>query len=274
MIPILHEDDHLVVVNKPAGLLSVPGRGPDKQDCVWHRVQARFADALVVHRLDQATSGLLVLARGIESQRRLSRAFAQRQVDKRYLAWVMGVPQDRCVTLPLPPGQEGADSHTQSQSQSQSHTHTQSHSYSQSLSNTTAHSLQGSHGCTEAAAAMPGWNRIDLPILPDWPNRPLQIISPEGRPCLTYWRRLAIQDSPERALLELQPQTGRSHQLRVHLQALGHPILGDVWYGSPAAPASPALQLHAWQLTLPHPAEDRTLTLQAPVPPHWGQLSP
>lgn len=219
MIPILHVDDHLVVVNKPAGLLSVPGRGPDKQDCVWHRVQTQYADALVVHRLDQATSGLLVLARGIEAQRRLSRAFAQRLVDKRYLAWVMGMP-------------------------------------------------------AEASAATPGWNRIDLPILPDWPNRPLQVISPDGRPCLTLWRRLEHQVSPDRTLLELQPHTGRSHQLRVHLQAIGHPILGDGLYGSPAAPASPALQLHAWRLTLPHPFDERTVALEAPLPLHWGQLSP
>ena len=217
MIPVIHADDQVVVVNKPSGLLSVPGRGPEKQDCVWHRVQAQFADALVVHRLDQATSGLLVLARGVESQRRLSRAFADRRVDKRYLAWVTGLP-------PAP---------------------------------------------TDA----PGWNRIDLPILPDWPNRPRQIISPEGRPCLTYWRRLEHQTSPDRALLELQPHTGRSHQLRVHLQAIGHPILGDDLYGSDQAPASPTLQLHAWQLTLPHPFEDRTLTLQAPLPPHWGEIA-
>ncbi len=229
MIPIVHVDDQLVVVNKPAGLLSVPGRGPDKQDCVWHRAQAQFADALVVHRLDQATSGLLVLARGIEAQRRLSRAFAQRQVDKRYLAWVMGVPQDRCVGLPGEPQARVEDN--------------------------------------------PGWNRINLPILPDWPNRPLQIISPEGRPCLTYWRLLEQQASPDRSLLELQPHTGRSHQLRVHLQAIGHPILGDVWYGSATAPASPVLQLHAWQLTLPHPVDEQTLSLQAPLPQHWGRVA-
>jgi tRNA pseudouridine32 synthase/23S rRNA pseudouridine746 synthase len=235
LIPVIHADDQVVVVNKPSGLLSVPGRGPEKQDCVWHRVQAQFADALVVHRLDQATSGLLVLARGIESQRRLSRAFADRQVDKRYLAWVTGVPPDS------------------------------PHSPSLSSTPTTPHA--------PAPRDPPGWNRIDLPILPDWPNRPRQIISPEGRPCLTYWRRLEHQTSPDRTLLELQPHTGRSHQLRVHLQAIGHPILGDDLYGSDQAPASPALQLHAWQLTLPHPFEDRALTLQAPLPPHWGQIT-
>jgi tRNA pseudouridine32 synthase/23S rRNA pseudouridine746 synthase len=218
-LPVVHADEHLVVVNKPSGLLSVPGRGPDKQDCVWRRVQAHFADALVVHRLDQATSGLLVLARGIEAQRRLSAAFAQRQVRKRYLAWVHGHPR---------PTLERSDE--------------------------------------------PGWSAIDLPLMADWPNRPRQIVSPEGKPCLTFWRLIEHRDAPDRSLLELRPHTGRSHQLRVHLQAMGHPILGDDLYGHPHAPASPALQLHARSLTLPHPFEDRTLDLQAPWPSHWGLI--
>jgi tRNA pseudouridine32 synthase/23S rRNA pseudouridine746 synthase len=268
LIAIIHVDDHLVVVNKPSGLLSVPGRGPDKQDCVWHRVQAQFPDALVVHRLDQATSGLLVLARGIEAQRRLSRAFAQRQVDKRYLAWVTGVPQDRCVAMPAPSGD--ADESNRAPSSMLTHTH----SPFQLPPHTDTNPLALSSSDNEIPAPRPGWNRIDLPILPDWPNRPMQIISPEGRPCLTDWRQLEHPTSPDRTLLELQPHTGRSHQLRVHLQAIGHPILGDALYGSPTAPPSPALQLHAWQLTLPHPVEDRILTLQAPLPPHWGQISP
>ena len=223
-LPMIHVDDHLVVVNKPSGLLSVPGRGPDKQDCVWRRVQARFADALVVHRLDQATSGLLVLARGIEAQRRLSAAFAHRQVSKRYLAWVQGHP-----TEPLNQPDE------------------------------------------------PGWSAIDLPLMADWPNRPRQIVSPEGKPCLTFWRLIERREAPDRSLLELRPHTGRSHQLRVHLQAIGHPILGDDLYGTPAtsaAPTTPTLQLHARQLCVPHPFENRTLDLQAPWPLHWGQIGP
>jgi tRNA pseudouridine32 synthase/23S rRNA pseudouridine746 synthase len=236
LIPVIYADDHLVVVNKPSGLLSVPGRGLDKQDCVWHRVQTQFADALVVHRLDQATSGLLVLARGIEAQRRLSRAFANRLVDKRYLAWVQGHPQVLAnAHSPVP-----------------------------------ASDLTRTLGTSTPEV---GWNAIDLPIMADWPNRPLQIISPEGRPCLTYWRPLELLAAPDRALLELRPHTGRSHQLRVHLKAIGHPILGDDLYGSPTAPASPALQLHAWQLTLPHPFDDNTLTWQAPLPAHWGQIA-
>lgn len=250
MIPVIHADDHLVVVNKPSGLLSVPGRGPEKQDCVWHRVQARFSDALVVHRLDQATSGLLVLARGIEAQRRLSRAFAHRQVDKRYLAWVMGHPTAQSVTSTLLAGPH------------------------QTGMSPPVIPLNGGTPFQPplSSGGGPGWHSIDLPIMADWPNRPLQIISPEGRPCLTYWRQVEQQAAPDRTLLELRPHTGRSHQLRVHLQALGHPILGDDLYGSPQAPASPALQLHAWQLTLPHPMEDRMLALEADLPPHWGQI--
>ena len=224
-LPVIHVDDHLVVVNKPSGLLSVPGRGADKQDCVWHRVQTHFTDALVVHRLDQATSGLLVLARGLEAQRRLSDAFAKRQVNKCYLAWVHGHPRKSANDVTTPP---------------------QLHE--------------------------PGWNAIDLPLMADWPNRPRQIVSPDGKPCLTYWRLIEQLDAPDRSLLELRPHTGRSHQLRVHLQAIGHPILGDDLYGHSPAPASPALQLHAWQLRLPHPFEDRTLDLQAPLPSHWGQI--
>ena len=237
MIPILHHDDHLVVVNKPAGMLSVPGRGPDKQDCVWRRVQSRFADALVVHRLDQATSGLLVLARGIDAQRALSRAFAHRLVDKRYLAWVVGAPQ-------TPQSFQAAQPDARTPRQAD-----------------------------RAPDTEPGWHRIDLPIMADWPNRPRQIVSAEGRPCLTCWRVLEQAHKPARALLELHPHTGRSHQLRVHLTAIGHPILGDALYGSAQAPQSPALQLHAWRLTLPHPVDERTLALEAPLPPHWGQLT-
>jgi tRNA pseudouridine32 synthase/23S rRNA pseudouridine746 synthase len=224
-LQILHADAHLIVVNKPSGLLSVPGRGPDKQDCVWRRVQVDFADAQVVHRLDQATSGLLVLARGPQAQRVLSQIFADRQVTKRYLAWVQGHPVETT---------SASDTHP----------------------------------------APPGWQVIDLPIAADWPNRPRQIISPEGRPSLTYWRVLERLQSPDRALLELEPHTGRSHQLRVHLQAIGHPILGDALYPPAGGPASPCLQLHAWRLSLPHPLDGRVLAFEAPLPPSWGQIQP
>lgn len=198
---LLHADDALLVIDKPSGMLSVPGRGPDKQDCVSARVQARFSDALVVHRLDMATSGLMVLARGTTAQRRLNRAFAQRQVHKRYEAIVQGTPDTGLV--------EG------------------------------------------------DWATIDLPILLDWPHRPRRIISAEaGKPSTTRWR-VAGSAGPGCTRVELEPVTGRSHQLRVHMLALGHPILGDALYHqADSQAAAPRLLLHATRLSLDHPMTD------------------
>jgi len=202
-IALVYQDKFLLVLNKPSGLLSVPGRGADKQDCLSARVQARFADALVVHRLDMATSGLLVMARGLDAQRALSAAFARRQVHKRYVADVTGL-------LPL-----HAD-----------------------------------------------WQTIDLPILVDWPNRPLRTIHPDGQPSQTRWRCVSQDRQRQTSRLELEPLTGRSHQLRVHLLALGHPILGDALYAPPSVQAmAPRLALHASVLGLAHPASG--------VPLHW-----
>ncbi|WP_367850262.1 RluA family pseudouridine synthase [Rhodoferax sp. WC2427] len=189
----VYADDHLLVFHKPSGLLSVPGRGPDKQDCLSARAQRAYPDALVVHRLDMATSGLVVMARGIAMQRILNAAFANRAVDKRYTAVVAGRPI----------GDQG---------------------------------------------------QIDLPILVDWPNRPLRKIDPEhGKPSCTRWQVLeALED---RTRLALEPITGRSHQLRVHLAAIGHPILGDALYAPPAVQAMAGrLLLHACSLALQHPA--------------------
>ncbi len=196
-VPLLHLDEACVVVDKPAGLLSVPGRGPDKQDCAALRVQARVPDALVVHRLDMATSGLWLMARGLPMQRAFSRAFEQRDADKRYVAVVAG-------RLAAP---DTAD----------------------------------------------GWGEIDLPLAADWPRRLLQKVDAEhGRPSRTRWRVLAHEGDNTR--LELAPLTGRSHQLRVHLLALGHPILGDALYAPPEVQArSPRLLLHACRLSLPDP---------------------
>ncbi len=192
---LVHEDPHLLVVNKPSGLLSVPGRGPDKQDCLWTQVRGAYPQALVVHRLDQATSGLMLLALSPAVQRQLSMAFEARQVHKKYHAWVEGV-------LPI----------------------------------------------TEA------WQSIDLPILLDWPNRPVHIIDAHGKPSLTHWRCVAHHATPAASLLELQPQTGRTHQLRVHLNAIGHPIWGDRLYAPVAVQArSERLMLHATELGLTHP---------------------
>ena len=181
---VLHADDRLVVIDKPAGLLSVPGR--TEPDCASARVQALYPDALIVHRLDQATSGLLLFARGIEAQRELSADFAARRVAKVYVAVVAG--------------------------------------------------------------RLEGEGVIDLPLGADWPNRPRQQVDHErGKPSQTRWRVLAHEGPHTR--LRLEPLTGRSHQLRVHLAALGHAILGDALYAAPdIAAASPRLQLHASEL--------------------------
>ena len=213
---VVYADEHLLVLDKPAGLLCVPGRGADKQDCLAARARTLYPDALVVHRLDMATSGLWLMARGAQMQRRVSRAFEQRQVRKRYLAVVAGSP-----VSPSPSD----------------------------------------------------WATIELPIAADWPNRPLRVIDVEhGKPSQTRWRRVACAGLEERwgrdcTRLELEPVTGRSHQLRVHLQALGHPILGDPWYAPPEVQArSPRLLLHASELRLDHPATGQALAFCSPAP--------
>lgn len=204
-VPVLYADDALVVVDKPAGLLAVPGRGEQRQDCVAARVQCRFPDALVVHRLDQATSGLMVLARGAEAQRALSRAFAERRVAKHYTAIVGGL-------------------------------------------------LTGAAGT------------IELPLAADWPNRPRQQVDAvHGKPSITHWRVLSCDAAADTTRVELEPLTGRSHQLRVHLRAIGHPIVGDVLYAPPAL-AAPRLMLHASGLALPHPYDAQRLNFSSIAP--------
>jgi tRNA pseudouridine32 synthase/23S rRNA pseudouridine746 synthase len=206
-IDLLYQDEALLVLNKPSGLLSVPGRGEDKQDCLSARVQAQFSDALVVHRLDMATSGLLLMARGLSAQKKLNAAFENRQIEKRYVACVAGVLS--------------IDSQ---------------------------------------------WQTIDLPILVDWPNRPLRTIHPEGQPSVTRWRCIANEIQTQTSRHELEPLTGRSHQLRVHLQALGHPIAGDSLYAPPEVQAlAPRLLLHASSLSFPHPLSDETLSFHCPA---------
>ena len=201
-LSIVFADDALIAVDKPAGLLSVPGRGADKADCVAARVQARHPEALVVHRLDMATSGLLLMARGVEAQRRLGIAFARREVHKRYVAVVHGTP----------PSEQG---------------------------------------------------EIDLPLQADWPNRPRQKVDLQrGRPSLTRYRVVAVDEAQRRSRLALEPVTGRSHQLRVHLQAIGHPIVGDALYGAP----DERLMLHASELRLAHPFGGQELHLRSEAP--------
>lgn len=198
---LVHEDTHLLVLDKPAGLLSVPGRGADKADCLAARVRSRWPEALVVHRLDQATSGLLLMARSPATQRALGDAFANRRVAKRYEALVAGTP--------------------------------------------------------DALASDDGWGEIDLPLIVDWPNRPRSKVDlAVGKPSRTRWRVLGPGAAPGTTRLALEPLTGRSHQLRVHLLALGHPIVGDALYGGPPAAR---LMLHACELRLEHPATGQAL---------------
>jgi tRNA pseudouridine32 synthase/23S rRNA pseudouridine746 synthase len=211
-LALVHADDHLLALDKPAGLLAVPGRGEDKADCLSARVQSVDPTARVVHRLDQATSGLMLMARSLAVQRALGLAFEQRRVHKLYLAIAAG-------HLGLGPGSQG---------------------------------------------------EIDLPLAPDWPRRPLQVVDHNvGKPATTYWEVLAHEHWHDLAVtrLALRPLTGRTHQLRVHLAAIGHPLLGDGLYAhAPARDAAPRLLLHAQRLELQHPVTDETLTWSAAVP--------
>jgi tRNA pseudouridine32 synthase/23S rRNA pseudouridine746 synthase len=214
-IGVVYVDEWLVVVDKPAGLLSVRGRGPQAQDCVHTRLARHWPDVDVVHRLDMATSGLMVFARGALAQQRLSQCFAQRAVDKRYRAIVAGSPTPHC-----PDAQ--------------------------------------------------GFSAVCLPLAADPLARPRQRVGLQGgRPSLSVWKRLGPAPGPwgEASLLELRPVTGRSHQLRVHLSAIGHPILGDALYAPDAlSQVSLRLLLHAQRLCLPHPA-DSTWRVWESTPP-------
>lgn len=202
MPDITFQDEHLLVVNKPAGLLAVPGRGEDKQDCLSARLQRLFPDALVVHRLDMATSGLMIFARGEAMQRELSRMFRERMVSKHYVALVAGQIEKET-------------------------------------------------------------GEIDLPIATDWPNRPKRKIDTEtGKHSLTRYRLLNFEGGSSR--LELEPATGRTHQLRLHLAVIGHPILGDALYGDSST--APRLLLHACALGFTHPASGETFCVEHAPP--------
>ncbi len=204
---ILHHDRHLVVVDKPAGLLSVPGIGPEKADCLVARLQAAAPGARIVHRLDFDTSGVIVLALDADTHRELSRQFQDREVRKRYVAVVEG-------------------------------------------------QVAGESG------------EIDLPLRKEALGSARQIVhATEGKPSVTRWKVVDRLDDPPRTRLSLEPLTGRSHQLRVHSLALGHPILGDPLYGTPESQAAaPRLMLHAEWLEFTHPATGERLGIGSPTP--------
>ena len=202
-IRVLHADAHAVVVEKPAGLLSVPGRLPENKDCVVSRLQVQFADAFTVHRLDQVTSGVMLFARGKAMQSALARLFERREVAKRYEALVEGLMED-------------------------------------------------------------GEGRIDLPMICDWPNRPRQKVDyVAGKPALTHWRVLERDVTAMRTRVQLEPVTGRSHQLRLHMASIGHPIVGDAFYG---AQASSRVCLHATGLAFLHPVTAESMHWSSPAP--------
>lgn len=202
---ILYEDSHIMVVNKPSGLLSVPGRLPENFDSVMLRVQRDFPEAQSVHRLDMATSGIIVVALTKAAERELKRQFREREPQKTYVARIWGHPQ----------AEKGL---------------------------------------------------VDLPLICDWPERPKQKVCFEtGKAAQTEWRVLAYDDDNS-CRVELKPITGRSHQLRVHMLALGHPILGDRFYAHPQALAmADRLQLHAESLTISHPAFGNPMTFRQPA---------
>ena len=200
---IVHLGSDLLVLNKPHGLLAQPGLGPELADSLITRVQLQWPQAQLVHRLDRDTSGLILVALTPELHRELSRLFAERRVQKCYVADVQGVP-------------EQAD----------------------------------------------GW--IELPISKRQHRPPLYGVDPAGKACSTRWR--LIEPGGDCSRLELEPLTGRSHQLRVHLRAIGHPMLGDPLYGAGVAPGIARLHLHAAGLGLVHPKTGQSLRFAAPVP--------
>jgi len=202
---LVHVDDAFVVVDKPSGLLSVPGRGEERTDCLIARLRAEFPDILLVHRLDLDTSGVIVFARTKQAQAHLGRQFEERRVKKVYVARLAG-------------------------------------------------EIEADEGT------------VDLPLIVDWPNRPRQHVNFEtGKPALTDWR--VIRKAQNETRVRLMPRTGRSHQLRVHMASLGHPILGDPLYAEGKARDDyPRLMLHAESLRFRHPETGTTLSFSAPCP--------
>lgn len=203
-LDILHHDHEILLVNKPSGLLSVPGKGDHLSDCLIARVQDAFPEALLVHRLDMDTSGVMVFGLTPHAQRHLGLQFEKRQIKKTYVARVWGQMAEKT-------------------------------------------------------------GEVDLPLIVDWPNRPLQMVDHEnGKPAQTEWRVMRVGAHETR--VRLYPRTGRSHQLRVHMLALGHPILGDPFYAKGPARDFPRLMLHAEALRLRHPDGGKGLTFSVKAP--------
>ena len=203
-LKILHEDHEVLAVEKPAGLLSVPGRGPHLADCLLSRVVAAYPTALLVHRLDRDTSGVMVFALTPHAQRHLGLQFERRHTRKTYVARVWGEVAEDAGT-------------------------------------------------------------VDLPLIVDWPNRPLQKVCHEtGKQAITDWKVVRRGDGETR--MRLPPLTGRSHQLRVHMLSLGHPILGDPFYASGPARDFPRMMLHAEELRLRHPDGGAGIRFRSPAP--------
>ena len=205
-LDIIYQDQYLVAVSKPAGLLSVPGRGEDKADSLATRVKVEYADALVAHRLDRDTSGLLVFPRGAAIHRQLSLMFEQREMEKSYVAVVLG-------------------------------------------------------------KLAQGQGVVDQPLLVDWPNRPRHSVNlVNGKPAQTRYKVISYDAASNTSRVALEPVTGRTHQLRVHMQFLGHPIVGDTLYGGNADGRAARLLLHAHTLDFSHPVSGEMMTLSSPIP--------
>jgi tRNA pseudouridine32 synthase / 23S rRNA pseudouridine746 synthase len=204
-LDILYLDEHLIIVNKPSGLLSVPGRGIEKSDCLLSRVQLEYPSADIVHRLDMPTSGIILFALNSDSQKALSKLFEQKKIHKQYIAKVYG-------------------------------------------------ELECCRGI------------INLPLIADWPNRPKQKVDfMDGKPSKTNYELISI-DGYGNSLVKLLPITGRSHQLRVHMAALGNPIIGDTLYGNDeSSEASPRLLLHAEKISFIHPVTTIQIDINCPA---------
>lgn len=214
---VAYQDNDLLAVDKPSGLLAVPGRAPLLQDCLATRVCKRYPQALVVHRLDEATSGLMVFALNAHMQRALGHAFEQRLVEKTYIAVVHGIVLD--------------DSGV-----------------------------------------------VDAPLGADWPRRPLQRVDTlNGKSAVTRWQVISRDTQQQTTRVQLHPQTGRTHQLRVHMQSIGHPICGDLLYAANSSSSSPLpsplvaetskrLMLHAWRLKFAHPLHQQTVQIESALP--------